>query len=115
MKLYEVATAAVAIGSETSVHTWSVVVAGVFVLFSLSLSTFLLFEHLSTYNDPEVCPFLLFDVFDVFVAQALSAGAPCFVTRKMFLLVPGFLTRDWCCHRSRNGSLASFSWSLSME
>lgn len=53
MKLYEVATAAVALGPETSVHTWSLVVAGVFVLFSLSLSTFLLFEHLSTYNDPE--------------------------------------------------------------
>lgn len=54
MKLYEVATAAVALGSETTVHTWAVVVAGVFVLFSLSLSTFLLFDHLSTYNDPEV-------------------------------------------------------------
>lgn len=54
MKLPEVATAAVAVGGETSVHTWAVVVALVFVLFSLSLSTFLLFEHLSTYNDPEV-------------------------------------------------------------
>jgi len=54
MKLYEVAAAAVTLGSETSVYTWAVVVAGFFVLFSLSLSTFLLFEHLSTYNDPEV-------------------------------------------------------------
>lgn len=53
--LYEVANAAaVALGAETKVHTWAVVVAGVFVLFSLSLSTLLLFEHLSTYNDPEV-------------------------------------------------------------
>ena len=54
MKFYEVATAAVAVGLETTVYTWAMLVAGVFVLFSLSLSTFLLFDHLSTYNDPEV-------------------------------------------------------------
>jgi hypothetical protein len=54
MKLHEVAVAAVAVGSDTSVRTWALLVAGVFVLFSLSLSTFLLFDHLSTYNDPEV-------------------------------------------------------------
>jgi hypothetical protein len=29
-------------------------VAGIFMIFSLALSTFLLFDHLSTYNDPEV-------------------------------------------------------------
>lgn len=45
----------VAVGSGASIYTWAVVVAGIFVLFSLSLSAFLLFDHLSTYNDPEVC------------------------------------------------------------
>jgi hypothetical protein len=43
-----------AVGSEVSVYDWAVMVAGIFMIFSLALSTFLLFDHLSTYNDPEV-------------------------------------------------------------
>ncbi len=43
-----------AVGSEVSVYEWAVMVAGIFMIFSLALSTFLLFDHLSTYNDPEV-------------------------------------------------------------
>lgn len=54
MRLHEVGSAVVALGVEQSAINWPVVIAGIFVLFSLSLSTFLLFDHLSTYNDPEV-------------------------------------------------------------
>lgn len=36
------------------VHTFAVVIAGVFVLMALALSTFLMFEHLTSYKDPEV-------------------------------------------------------------
>jgi hypothetical protein len=43
-----------AVGSDVSVYEWAVMVAGIFMIFSLALSTFLLFDHLSTYNDPEV-------------------------------------------------------------
>lgn len=35
--------------------TWATLVAGFFVLLSLSLSIYLIFEHLSAYNNPEVC------------------------------------------------------------
>lgn len=39
------------------IHTYAVVFAGVFVLVGLALSTFLMFEHLTSYKDPEVCSF----------------------------------------------------------
>ncbi|KAJ3680446.1 hypothetical protein LUZ60_016724 [Juncus effusus] len=42
-----------------STPVWATVVAGFFVLLSLSLSTYLIFEHLSTYNNPEEQKFLL--------------------------------------------------------
>ncbi|RVX12398.1 Protein LAZ1 [Vitis vinifera] len=38
----------------SSTPTWASLVAGVFVLISLSLSMYLLFEHLSSYKNPEV-------------------------------------------------------------
>lgn len=38
---------------------WATLVAGFFVLLALSLSMYLIFEHLSAYNNPEVCAFLL--------------------------------------------------------
>jgi hypothetical protein len=34
--------------------TWATLVAGFFVVLSLSLSLYLIFDHLSTYNSPEV-------------------------------------------------------------
>lgn len=34
--------------------SWALVAAGIFVLTSLSLSMFLIFEHLSSYKNPEV-------------------------------------------------------------
>ncbi|KAG6548161.1 hypothetical protein Mapa_010211 [Marchantia paleacea] len=37
----------------STLHTWAVIVAGVFVLIALALSTFLMFEHLTCYKDPE--------------------------------------------------------------
>lgn len=37
---------------------WATLVAGFFVLLALSLSMYLIFEHLSAYNNPEVCAFL---------------------------------------------------------
>ncbi len=46
--------ALMAVGSDVSVYEWAVMVAGIFMIFTLALSTFLLFDHLSTYNDPEV-------------------------------------------------------------
>ncbi|MQM22960.1 hypothetical protein Taro_056020 [Colocasia esculenta] len=39
--------------------TWASVIAGVFVLVSLSLSLFLIFEHLSAYKNPEEQKFLI--------------------------------------------------------
>ncbi|KAI5061035.1 hypothetical protein GOP47_0023540 [Adiantum capillus-veneris] len=39
--------------SLSGVHTIAVVIAGIFVLFAVTLSTFLIFEHLSWYNNPE--------------------------------------------------------------
>eukprot|EP00249_Psilotum_nudum_P021549 c28152_g1_i1 orf=571-2082(+) len=36
-----------------AVYTWVVIVAGFFVLVALAVSTFLIFEHLSWYNNPE--------------------------------------------------------------
>lgn len=38
---------------------WVTMVAGVFVLTSLTLSLFLLFEHLAAYKNPEVCSYHL--------------------------------------------------------
>lgn len=38
----------------SSTPTWASLVAGVFVLITLSLSMYLLFEHLSSYKNPEV-------------------------------------------------------------
>lgn len=39
---------------EYSTPTWATVIAGAFVLLTLTLSIYLLFEHLSAYKDPEV-------------------------------------------------------------
>uniref|UniRef100_A0A453CMR1 Uncharacterized protein n=1 Tax=Aegilops tauschii subsp. strangulata TaxID=200361 RepID=A0A453CMR1_AEGTS len=38
---------------------WATLVAGFFVLFALSLSMYLIFEHLSAYNNPEEQKFVL--------------------------------------------------------
>lgn len=38
-----------------STPTWASLVAGLFLLVTLSLSMYLLFEHLSAYKNPEVC------------------------------------------------------------
>ena len=35
--------------------SWTILSAGVFVLVALVLSTFLIIEHLASYNQPEVC------------------------------------------------------------
>lgn len=43
----------------SSTPTWASLVAGVFVLISLSLSMYLLFEHLSSYKNPEEQKFLI--------------------------------------------------------
>jgi hypothetical protein len=37
---------------------WATIVAGFFVLLALSLSMYLIFDHLSAYNNPEVSAFL---------------------------------------------------------
>lgn len=40
--------------SSFSPPAWATIIAGFFVLVVLALSSFLLFEHLSAYNNPEV-------------------------------------------------------------
>lgn len=35
--------------------TWAILISGFFMLLSVSLSMYLIFEHLSAYNNPEVC------------------------------------------------------------
>jgi hypothetical protein len=68
-----------AVGSEVSVYDWAVMVAGIFMIFSLALSTFLLFDHLSTYNDPEEQKWLIGVIFMVpvyVVTSFLSLWAP---------------------------------------
>ncbi|XP_024374814.1 protein LAZ1 isoform X2 [Physcomitrium patens] len=77
MKLYGVGAAVVALGLEGSAHDWAILVAGVFVLFSLSLSTFLLFEHLSTYNDPEEQKWIIGIIFMVPVYGVTSFISLC--------------------------------------
>ena len=39
---------------EFTLLTWALIISSAFVVFGLSLSTYLLFEHLSGYNVPEV-------------------------------------------------------------
>lgn len=39
---------------ELSLLRWALIIASVFVVFGLSLSIYLLFDHLSSYNKPEV-------------------------------------------------------------
>jgi len=39
---------------ELSLLKWALIISSVFVVFSLSLSMYLLFDHLSGYNKPEV-------------------------------------------------------------
>lgn len=41
--------------------SWTIISAGVFVLVALVLSTFLIIEHLASYNQPEVCCVPSFD------------------------------------------------------
>lgn len=46
-------------GEENTFRTWAIIVAGTFVLIALSLSLFLLFEHLLAYKNPEEQKFLI--------------------------------------------------------
>lgn len=39
---------------EFTLLTWALIISSAFVVFSLSLSSYLLFDHLSSYNVPEV-------------------------------------------------------------
>jgi hypothetical protein len=36
-----------------AVPTWAILISGFFMLLSVSLSMYLIFEHLSAYNNPE--------------------------------------------------------------
>jgi len=49
----------VAVMAQYSAPTWATLVAGLFMLLALSLSTYLIFEHLSAYNNPEEQKFVL--------------------------------------------------------
>jgi len=43
--------------AQYSAPIWATLVAGFFMLLALSLSMYLIFEHLSAYNNPEVSSF----------------------------------------------------------
>lgn len=45
----------------TSDFSWTILSAGVFVVVALVLSTYLIIEHLASYNQPEVCCVPSFD------------------------------------------------------
>jgi hypothetical protein len=44
--------------SSNALPLWATIIAGVFVIISLSLSIYLLFNHLSAYKNPEVVNYL---------------------------------------------------------
>lgn len=41
--------------AEYAAPTWAILISGFFMLLSVSLSMYLIFQHLSAYNNPEVC------------------------------------------------------------
>ncbi|GMH13229.1 hypothetical protein Nepgr_015070 [Nepenthes gracilis] len=45
--------------SDYTAPTWAVIIAGAFVILTLVLSLYLLFEHLSAYKNPEEQKFLI--------------------------------------------------------
>jgi len=45
--------------SSNALPLWATIIAGVFVIISLSLSLYLLFNHLSAYKNPEEQKFLV--------------------------------------------------------
>lgn len=47
------------LSSEYTAPTWAVIIAGTFVILTLCLSLYLLFEHLSAYKIPEEQKFLI--------------------------------------------------------
>lgn len=42
------------VAGDLTLITWAIIIASVFVVFGLCLSFYLLFEHLSGYNEPKV-------------------------------------------------------------
>ncbi len=48
------------LGDHVSMHSWVLITAACFVVFTIVLSSYLLFQHLSTYNGPEVSIFTSF-------------------------------------------------------
>jgi hypothetical protein len=52
--LMEVADQLFAVLKSYTLPLWATIIAGIFVVVSLSLSLYLLFNHLSAYNNPEV-------------------------------------------------------------
>ena len=41
----------------TSLYSWTIASSSIFILTALVLSLYLIFEHLASYNQPEVCSF----------------------------------------------------------
>lgn len=71
------------LGAETSVElSWTSFSASIFVLVALVLSTYLIFEHLGAYNQPEVHPttlsvwildiYVVLLLFSLFLVQCFS-------------------------------------------
>lgn len=77
------------VSSGYSTPIWAVLIAGFFVVLSLTLSVYLLFEHLSAYKNPEV-------VFEPFVIPVFMyyffVG---FFGHVLVLMMAGAKVSDW--------------------
>jgi len=90
--------------SSNALPLWATIIAGVFVIISLSLSLYLLFNHLSAYKNPEVVNYL-----SMFELLELCFTWPFLFTH--FHTVPVFFTS----FRNRSFLSASFSWCPAMQ
>ncbi|KAK8567896.1 hypothetical protein V6N12_006464 [Hibiscus sabdariffa] len=70
---------------------WATLIAGVFVVISLSLSMYLIFEHLSSYKNPEEQKFLIGVVLMV----------PCYAVESVSLANLDYFSSlyHWCIHQ----------------
>lgn len=76
------------LSSEYSTPIWAVLIAGFFIVVSLTLSVYLLFEHLSAYKNPEVNFWGFFVIY-------VSVFWPFFFGDFMVLLMAGAKVSDW--------------------
>ncbi|KAG0629624.1 hypothetical protein M758_1G117400 [Ceratodon purpureus] len=76
-------------GSELSLLTWALIISSVFVVFGLSLSIYLLFDHLSGYNKPSEQKWLIGIILMVPVYNMTSFASLCFPTYAIYFEIMG--------------------------